>query len=607
MVALILLLVSSLSLGTLLLRYVERVPGTSSLPGKGVVLLVAGMGVWCCTLFIAGMAGMVARFHLVFYVILSCVPGGTFLVRNRRVLRLPVYKPHLTPVEWTLCGVNALFLLLLALCAFSPVTGGIANDEIHTHLSTPAFWLQHGAIAPQEHPVSYMAGNGELLFLLTSAFSRGSGPRLVSWCAFALVVLLVYMIARRFLPRTQSLIAATMVTINPLLFRMSCIAFVDTLSMMFMLASLLAYLGWRGGAPRKVLFLSMAFGGIGCGVKPTIVVYAGVLFLFTIYDVYRTRSQDRNITTLLVAGAVLFLTAAPWPTKLLLQTGSPTFPPPPVWQKLQLPQKFCRTKIPYTEKQVASFYTYVNSRYGTYRTSVKGLIALPWQVTMHPEPFQAGDGIGTLLLSLMPIALVIACKRRRGDALLLSMYAACAVTVIYFAILPEARYFSVAYAAAAPLLALPFSLNKKYRLVSYGCSVVLVANTLLAAGVFMRTMMPLVHAAIDPVCREELRKEKIPYYEAFGYIEGLPGRNKVKVFYDTPLWYYLEKGYQVVSGISADSGSVYLDIDYSEVDGRRQTGGSGTFYVAQPSKFGLKLLFDGGDARVYAGNYTQKK
>ena len=111
-------------------------------------------------------------------------------VQWKRHLCIRGMFPALTRTEQLLFGSIIVILVITWVSSFAPVTGGITNDEIHTHLSVPAAWLRSGTIEPQTYPVSFMAAHGELLFVFASVFSRGTGPHLVSWFSFCLTIIL---------------------------------------------------------------------------------------------------------------------------------------------------------------------------------------------------------------------------------------------------------------------------------------------------------------------------------------------------------------------------------------------------------------------------------
>jgi hypothetical protein len=652
MLAFLFILLTSCAAGSLILR-LSRLHLVRRLE-RITLSLTVGMGVWCLTLFTLGHMGLLHRWLffliggaavLVEVVIVlrqlnmsillrggetggpqrhrDCLEGspevkvhrsrltnllllfsyliaGLKLLRTKRLMPFRQAIPCLSIFEWALACGTAIIVLITFIACFAPVTGGIKNDEICTHLSVPARWLCTANFAPVPEPGSSMAWNGELLFLLTESISPESGPRLVSWIAFALCIAAVYCLSRGIGSRSAVLAAAAIVAMNPLLFRGAPIAFVDTLSALYVIVPLWLLFFYRksGGVP--VLVIAAFCLGIGCGIKPTNFIYSffAVGFAFVIIATEKTSFAIR-LRKVLIVSAVTVIAALPWPTRTWLLTGSPTFPPPPA---LGLHKPLLADRVPYTKEYVAWFYSYVNSRYGDYHRSPVKLAAFPWDVTMRPERFQIGDAIGTLMLCLLPLALVMALVGRRRSQLALLGYALAASAAVYAVVLPEARYFIPAYCALAPPLAFSVFGQGAWRTAGVASRSVLIINLLFGIAVAIQIGKAPLRAALDKQYARATITANRPFAEAFEFLATQKEPPLVVLRYDQN-YYGAHRDFTfdslALSHPEQYRGALLLDIDNSQSLERDVKNLRHEFAVADSVPSYLEKVFEGPDARVY--------
>lgn len=598
MVALIFIITSSYGAGFLLLRFlrIER-PGTLR---HAVLALASGMGLWCLLLFAAGSAGLLYGW---FFIALGMVPvawSAALAMKERPFSWTRPDRAKLSLLEGICLGGTAIFVIVSFVSCFAPVTGGIRNDEICTHLSVPAEWLRAHGLAPLPLAISYMAGNGELLFMLAESASPGSGPRLVSWLAFLLCLAAIYCLGVRCAGRPAGILCACITAMNPLMFRGASYAFVDLLSSLFVIVPILVFFLYRGNQKVGYLVLAGLFMGVGCGIKTTNFPYAFITFLAAAAVLYR-EGMASLIKKCLLTAIVAAAAALPWPARNLALTGSPTFPPPPALVKQGLRKPLVADKPPYTMNDVQSLYDYIYSRYGGYRRSTANLALFPWQFTMNPSRFQAGDSIGSLLLSLLPIALVLALKLRKRRELWLMSIALGSAVLIYFLVLPEARYYCAAYMLLAPGFAQVLSGEGTPGLVRRASVAVLLLNLVFGVAVAGRVLGKNVLAALVPSRAEKMIGRERPFAEAFAYLsEKRPAA--VVVMYPNQVFYYLHRQYSVdgdaIRHRERYRGACLLDIDYSQTLGR-EPGKLRHDYAVSPELPVLEKVFTGPDARVY--------
>jgi hypothetical protein len=539
MPGLILLIISSWCIGCVLVK--EDCFKMFCHPVRHVFRIAIGFGIWCIVLFTAGLFSAFSQ-TLIILVSLVIIALAGVILRKRQIV-IFVQIPHLKIVEQALVCVIMFILLVTFLSSFAPVTGGIKNDEVHTHLSIPANWLRSGSFSPQSvYPLSYMAGNGELLFLYVMTLSREIGPHLVSWFSFLMMIVLVYGIARLELSRSISLAAAMVMSINPLIYRGASVAFVDTVAAVFPLGALLLYLAGRKENSTALIPWTFFVAAIGCGVKPTNFIYSGILILMIIRDhlhlLHRKQLYNgkNHVFLLILKSAVFFLPALIWPLRTLWFTGSPTFPPLPIFSESGLQERLCHGAIPYSHQEIESFYKYVLSRYGDYHRSIVNAVKYIWDLTMNPEKFQAGDSIGTAVLSLFPVGVILVFRRRNGTLLRVMVFSIAAAAGVYALILPEARYYIVSLSTASVIAVASLGINKTHRLVIWCTIIVLVVNMLFSSAVALRIRKNYIRQVFDANYRRSYQLAHTPFIEAFKLIQKNNGTEKIIVLYDNPIW-----------------------------------------------------------------------
>lgn len=595
MVALIFILVSSCSIGSLLLRPLKIAP--SNIVAHVVLSLSLGMGVWCFFLFGAGLIGILNKWVFLAAGVLPVVPAIAAMEKTRfGRIRIPA----LSWFEWTLLGGIAALSAVSFIACFAPVVGGISNDEICTHLSAPAEWLSAGALCTPSQNIMYMAGNTELLFMLAESFSPESGPRLLSFLSFLLCLSVVYFIAERHSGRRAGIVSAAIASVNPLVFRHASVAFVDLFSALYVLLPVWMLLTYRKNRGVGHLLCAAFFMGLGCGIKPTNYLYSfmTVLFALALFLVEKDRPIIKK-SAIVIMATVAF--ALPWPARNMALTGSPTYPPPAFWAKTGWQKPLLADRKGCSPEEIKWLYAYCNSRYGDYRRSATNLLLFPWRMTMDPARFQIGDSLGTVLLSLLPIALVIALYRKKRWAVALFCIACGASAGLYLFVLPEARYFMGAALLLAPLLALAASRPSSPLPLVIGARAVVLLNVLFALLVIVRIHAAGVRCFFDKAKRTAYIHALRPYAEAFDYLAAMPGA-AVVVAYPNQNFYYLHRKYIVDDSAlmrpGRHNGAYFFDIDYSQQLDRDPRNLKHDYILSTHTPF-LEKVFEGPDARIY--------
>ena len=598
MIALIVFMVGSYGMGRFVLWHMRV-----SLPGpleNSVYSIGIGLGVWCYALFLLGHAGLLYPWLLMSLALLSALPAFAWIVRDAVRSPFRFSKINLTLFD-ALAVLSALVILSITLlCCFSPVIGGISNDEIATHLSVPKNWLLLHKIAVLADPSSAIAGHVELLFLWAIAFAPELGPKLLCWTCLVLCLALVYNFTKEKIGGRAGLYACIFIAINPLIFRESCTAFTDIPAALFPLLAICALWRYSTSGKRALLVLSAFFIGIGCGAKPTVYFYVPAFFILCAVVLFSSQKRGiKFIKSLVFIGLLVSAFAAPWPVRNVVLSGSPTFPPPKFLYELH-GKPFVFSGQPYAKKDALALFDYYRSRIQKHGTGVKNFFLLPWNITMHPESLSIGDSVGAIMLSFLPIVFFFRKRPPWINAVL--VFCLIAGGCIYFFIIPEARYFIVIFFVMAPVLAWTLeNLRQRAPRISFLVKIVVLCNCVFSCAVAARIFYPQCKAAINPGYRRAYCQKYTPFYEAFEFCNKEKLKN-LFVFYDNQDFYYLKTSYHVdgkiLDKINSYPNSYILDIDYSQTLGRDAKTRSNAYGIREVPSF-LQLIFNGPDARIY--------
>jgi hypothetical protein len=599
MIAFFVFILSAFGIGRFLLGKMYCVPQNPLESAASAIGI--GLGIWCFALFFLGHVGLLYPWLLIILALTSAVPAIAWIVNS--IGRIPFQFPKITFSFFDAALFTLTFglLTLTLICCFSPVVGGISNDEIATHLSVPKNWLLLHKIAVLHDPSSAIAGHIELLFLWTMAYAPELGPKLLSWTCLLLCLIMVYNFTKEKIGNRAAFYACIFAAINPLIFRESCTAFTDIPAALFLLLALWGL--WRFSTTGKTALLALSgfFIGIGCGGKPTVYFYVPAFFILCAIVLFVTQKHGKKpLKSLATLGLLIVLFAAPWPARNIILSGSPTFPPPLFLYELHGDKPFVFSGQPFEKKAALALFDYYRSRIQRHGTGIKNFFLVPWNITMHPESLSIGDSIGTIMLSFLPVVFFF--RRRPPWLNAILIFCFIAGGCIYFLIIPEARYFIPVFFALAPVLAWTIE-NVRLRAprIMMLVNIVVLCNCAFSLAVGVRKFYPELKAVADPGYRRAYCQKNTPFYEAFEFCNNQKLKN-LFVLYDNQDFYYLKTPYSVhgkiLDTINLYPNSYILDIDYSQTLGRDPKTQSNAYCIREVPSF-LRLIFNGPDARIY--------
>jgi hypothetical protein len=221
---------------------------------------------------------------------------------------------------------------------------------------------------------------------------------------------------------------------------------------------------------------------------------------------------------------------------------------------------------------------------------------------MHPERFQIGDSIGTILLSSLPLLLF--CLPLPTTLWFLISFAVISGLSIFFFVLPEGRYYMAAFMALSVAAAYAATtLVDKNRMPKTVVFLTIGINILFSLSVAARITAGPIRTVFSAKARKAAEKSGIPYYEAFEYLR-LNRIDTVLVGAPDRIYYYLHGTYRADTALyktnPCHDGRVVLEIDYSQELGRDLALSLGKRIAFGPLPDNTRLLFEGPDARIYA-------
>lgn len=533
--------------GRLLLRRFE-VRGLSE-SEKTLVGATLGLGLLTQGLFLLGAVGLLKPWAVIALLGAFWVVGFTelhdlwvSLGANRNLLS---DRPAMT-------GALLFVLALLYWLAWVPPH---LYDSLVYHLPLAAGYARAGSLAVRPDLLfTHFPQNGEMLFTLSLLLGSETLAHLFSWLGTFLSVWWLFEMGKREAPIVVVLIACLMTATHTAVMLLSPTAYVETLVMLWVTASVLSFVRWHVNAsepeaPRGWLGLSAVFAGLGVGTK----YYAGVtpfiLFLVLLGrwladlrgDPAAALSRRRDLR--LFAG-VAALAGAPWLLKNLWFVGNPVFP---------FFYQFLPARGTGWEGEGAARYFQVLTEYGHPAGSfLRDLIEFPYLFATSPGRFGGGadvlGGLGWLpLFACLPLAVWAAWGRRTMGLILI--YCA-AHWMLWFSTGVVLR-FLVAIVPLASLLAAHGLWHAWQRLgtggrrtLAAGGALLVWTNLALFLGV--NVVFGSFEVLLGAKSRRQFLEEKFDYYACATATRDTPPASKVLVVGEQR-GYWVERPHEVTS------------------------------------------------------------
>lgn len=268
------------------------------------------------------------------------------------------------------------------------------------HLAVPVDYARHGGIydlVQQSHLlVSALTPYQELLYAGLVPWLGAIGAKLLHWADAVLATLaLIYLGSRYFRSSMVGLFAGFVLVSTPEIIWSSTTGSNDLPGAFLTVLILLCLLRWVDNQERGWLVMAALLAGYLVGVKPFGAFTVGLLIItVVVLSVWKGRSHAvvPAVRNAALIGAVVFLACLPWMLHTYRLTGDPVFP---------ALYKVFRT--PHWSQFDNAYPLLAIAAYGASWTG-KGLVELPWLITVHGQLYRSL--LGPAFLAAGPFVLM---------------------------------------------------------------------------------------------------------------------------------------------------------------------------------------------------------
>ncbi len=579
------------TLGFRLLRPVRAGLGAAETLALSVL---AGAGAEAVGLFLVGQLWFSAL------TVAVCAAAGLLpmLPRAERTALAATFRA-LEPPRSLVWLVLAPALLVLVLASLARPVGNIGHDGISYHLLGPAMWLRHGRIEPVLD-MSHTAFPAvvELLFGAGMALANERAPGVVGLLLGSAVVVQAAGLVRWLgAGAAWAAAAALLVATMPALTDLVTVAFVDLEYAGFVLAAVRLLLEDR--ASRGWFRVGALFLGLAMGTKYNGLMMAPITLALALVHRWRRSGAREAIGLAAEAAALAAVVALPFYLRNYLILGVPIYPPTPALARLGRPRAF-------PADASVDWVRYLEVRGRGFGRTAWDLALLPFRYTYHAHRFHGAGGIGVVPLAFFPAGLV----RWRHRAVRYAVLWIGLNTLAWFFAQQESRFLApVVILTTALAVAGASALARRHgRRARFAWVLALAISVAYGAAVLARTYVPAAASVLDGRRDEARWRERVPYADAFAYLNRMPAPCRVLILGPSPPPYFLHHDYVKLVGPYGErpvDGVHDLPAALAQLDQLAfthvldVTDGVEGFRVPAPAPPGLDLVFESTGARVY--------
>lgn len=572
-------------------------PGSFSRPERESLRWLGGFGLLGTVLFLIGQFRF-TRMVIFSVLALFAVLGGRDALRAAKRDSISASGWRGVPIIPAI--IVSAMLLLTGIAGFCEITGDWENDAIVYHLSGPKLWLRERVVRPA--PENSLTAFPQTVEVLFGALLALGGQRSPGFSAI-LILAAFYMVigslsVRAGLNHRRAWWVVALVATMPAAYTGGYGCFVDVHYASFILAA--ARVGLDAKRVREFAGFGL-FCGLAMGTKYTgliavpLLLYCAALRTLN-SDQIRWREVIGNLALALTVGS---LVAAPFYLRNWILLGSPVYPPPPALSKL--------FHVKYmSPEMIRWFYTYMRQRCAGLGRGWGAFLLLPFNLTYHTANFDGAGGIGLAPLALGPFGVIASWRNGFSRAL---AFLGFALTVSWFLTMQESRYFIPVYAIAAifAVLGWRYAVSFERRWAPALCRTVIACSMLYGSYMIGQARKDDLHAVFSPSYTALRHHDRIPFVEAFDFLNREPSVRKVLILDVSVPPYYLDKDYlkpfgqwrEQVLPEAPDADHVLArvhELGISHVlDVRSEVSG----FQVHPGSARLTLVFEGGIQKVY--------
>jgi hypothetical protein len=527
-VANILLLASVLGFGSLLDRLF---PATFSSLDRLTMTLLGGSGLLGTILFCVGQIWF-SRPAIMLVLFFGIVLGGTPATLAYRTSRSAFANKSL---PWLPVAIVLWVLLVTAVGGLALPTGDMNNDSIAYHYLGPKVWLREAVIRPvPDEILTYFPAAVETQYAALMSIGGERAPGFFALIGLASLLLSGASLAIRLgLDAPGAWWTAALIATMPAVYRGAYGGFLDALFAGFTLAA--ARIAFDAKQPRDYALLGI-FCGFSMGTKYTgIVAWVILIFCTFLVSVCAFRRRVDVLKFLVISCVTAIALASPFYLRNWILYGCPIYPPPPL-----LLHFFKATNmLPSVTQELVKRIGETGRGMGG---GVMHFFLLPFNLTYHTANFRGGGGIGLVPLALAPFGIFA----RRHDAFAKGILLFAGLEVVaWFLTAQESRYLIQGYVIGAIFGVVGW--QHVARLSSRNARVLsaLVVAISIVYGMFMiiTDRVEDMHAAISHSYEAARRKQEIPRYASFNFINSNASVKKVLILNKGVAAYFIDKSY----------------------------------------------------------------
>lgn len=261
---------------------------------------------------------------------------GSALLTPLEIIRCQsAYRQAFIQIKWPqyVSWFSAILILLLASNWLYPLLSDallppLAWDEVAYHLAIPKLYIQNHSLTYISFiPYSNWPLETEMLFTLGLLLSSETLSHLISWTAFLLTCIGIYIFGRRYFGRKSGLLSAAIFSTAPMVTTLAGTALIELPLTLFTFLAIMAMVDWLETQEINLWLLSAFFGGLAASTKlnaALVPLILGLLMAIVLLSKKLSPSSvgKRFIMYGLISGGVV----APWYLKTWILTGNPFWP-----------------------------------------------------------------------------------------------------------------------------------------------------------------------------------------------------------------------------------------------------------------------------------------
>lgn len=425
-----------------------------------------------------------------------------------------------------------IFLLAALVCFLICFAPSLVWDELHYHLPVPALYLKaHRIVWLPYLPYSNFPQLMEMLFLPALALGSASSTNLVHSFFALLTQLCVYRLASFFCSRQAGLFALMSFLFIPVAFALSPTAYVDFgFSFYGMLAF---YLLVRGAAEgnRPLLLLSSVFIGLSFCTKYSGIFFYVISVAYLLYQRARLKPFLLSLRFIAAYAVIPVFFLLPYLLKNLLLTGNPVYP--------FLFHVFGGKGL--TAEESKNIVESI-AGFGGMGKTMKDLLLLPWNMTLHGERFFGAPGF--LFLACLPACAAMGISPSRAHARVRPfLFFSVMYAVLWFHGTQQTRFLLPSLACLSVAIGFVFDRWMREKSVFFVFAFpFLLAHCVLGSAAFYHFKDIPTRLAVGAglASREDYLRSSLESYDAFQFANAhLTQKDKVYLVNDNR-GYYLE-------------------------------------------------------------------